>query len=179
MLKRALDIVIAIFWGVISAPLALTIALVIKAESPGPALYPSQRVGKYGKPFFYYRFRTRVGMPPRYTRFGKFIGNLSLDEMPVFWNILKGDLSLVGPRPEVPDKVDLNDPDWQKVLSVRPGLTGLGGLTLMDKYNQTSVKDRIQPEIYYVEHRSFLMDVRILIKTLYLWTRMGHLKGRF
>lgn len=179
MLKRTFDIVVAIFWGIIFAPLALIIALVIKLESLGPAVHPSQRVGKHGKPFFYYRFRTRVGTPPKYTRFGRFIGNLSLDEIPVFWNILKGDLSVVGPRPEVPGRVDLNDPDWQKVLSVRPGLTGLGGLTFMDKYNQTSVKDRIQPEIRYVENQSFLLDMRILAKTLCLWTQMGHLKGRF
>lgn len=178
MLKRAFDIVIAIFWSIVSAPLALVIALVIKIESPGPVVHLSQRVGRYGKPFFYYCFRTRVGTPPLYTRFGKFIGNLSLDEIPVLWNILKGDLSFVGPRPEIPAKVDLNDPDWQKVLSVRPGLTGLGILTFMDKYNQTSVKERIQPEIYYVAHQSFLMDVRILAKTFYMWAQMGHLKGR-
>jgi lipopolysaccharide/colanic/teichoic acid biosynthesis glycosyltransferase len=178
MLKRAFDIVIALFLVVLSAPLALAIALVMKMERPGPIIHASQRMGRLGKPFSYYRFRTRVGTPSIYTRFGKFIGNLSLDEIPGFWNVLKGDLSLVGPRPELPVEVDLNDPDWQKVLSVRPGLTGLGLLTFMDKYNQTSVKERIQPEIRYVEHRSFLMDVRILAKTVYLLTRMGHLKGR-
>ncbi len=179
MVKRAFDIAIATLWSIIAAPFALVIALVLKLESPSPVIYPSQRVGQYGKPFFYYRFRTRAGTLQKYTRFGRFIGNLSLDEIPVLWNILKGDLSFVGPRAEVPAKVDLNDPDWQKVLSVKPGLTGLGGLIFMTKYNQTSVKERIQPEIYYVEHRSFLVDMKILAKTLKLWTQMGHLKGRF
>ncbi len=179
MIKRLFDLAIATLWSVVSAPLALIIALVIKLESPGPVIYPSQRVGRYGKPFLYYRFRTRTGTPPIYTHFGRLIGNLSLDEIPVLWNILIGDLSFVGPRPEVPAKVDLNDPDWQKILSVRPGLTGLGGLTFLDKFNQTSVKERIQPEVYYVAHQSFLMDVRILARTLYKWTQMGHLKGRF
>ena len=178
-LKRVFDIFMALLWGIVFSPLALIIALVNKLESPEPVIYPSQRMGKDGRPFFYYRFRTRAGMPPRYTRFGRVIGNLSLDEIPVLWNILKGDLSFVGPRPEIPTKVDLNDPDWRKVLSVRPGLTGLGGLTFMEKYNQTSVKERIQPEVCYVENRSISMDLQILAKTFSLWVRMGHLKGKF
>lgn len=179
MLKRTFDIVLALFFGVLLAPLALIIALAIKLESPGPVIRLTQRVGRYGKPFFHYRFRTRSGTPPQYTRFGRFIGNLTLDEIPTLWNILKGDLSVVGPRPEHPDKVDLNDPDWQTVLSVRPGWAGLGGLTFLTQYNQTSVKERIQPEIWYVENQSFLLDLQILAKSFYLWTRMGHLKGRF
>jgi sugar transferase EpsL len=179
MLKRTFDIVLAIFFGIILAPLGLIIALVIKLESPGPFIRPVQRVGRHGKPFIHYRFRTRAGTPSKYTRFGRFIGNLTLDEIPTLWNILKGDLSFVGPRPEVPAKVDLNDPDWQRILSVRPGWAGLGGLTFLTKFNQTGVKERIQPEVWYVEHQSFLLDLQILAKSLYLWTRMGHLKGKF
>jgi lipopolysaccharide/colanic/teichoic acid biosynthesis glycosyltransferase len=113
-----------------------------------------------------------------YTRFGRSIGSLSLDEIPVLWNIFKGDLSLFGPRPEVPEKVDLSDPDWQKVLSVRPGLMGLGLLTFRERYNQTSVKERIQPEITYVEHQSLKLDMQIFTKTLFYWLRMGHIKGK-
>lgn len=183
MLKRAFDLILAIILGIIFAPLALIIALVIQLESRGPLLYNSQRVGKGGKLFFYHRLRTAKGSPYKtpwkHTRFGRFIGNLSLDEIPVLWNILKGEMSFVGPRAEKPEKVELTDPAWQKVLSVKPGLTGLGGLRFLDKYNQTSIRDRIQPEVYYAENRSFLLDVQILLKTLYFWVRMGHLKGRF
>lgn len=183
MLKRAFDLFLVIVLGVIFTPLALIIALVIQLESRGPFLYNSQRVGKGGKLFFHHRLRLVKGSPYKspyeHTRFGRFIGNLSLDEIPVLWNILKGEMSFIGPRAEKPEKVELSDPDWQKVLSVKPGLTGLGALTFLGKYNQTSVRDRIQPEVYYAENCSFLLDVQILLKTLYFWVRMGHLKGRF
>ena len=183
MLKRILDIVFAIVFGIILTPLALIIALAIQSEARGPVLYNSERVGKDGKRFFYHRLRRVKGTPGKppyeHTHVGRFIGNLSLDEIPVLWNILKGELSVVGPRPEKPEKVDLDDPDWQKILSVKPGLMSLGGLTFLDKFNQTSVKDRIQPDVYYAENQSFFLDIEILLKTLYFWVRMGHLKGRY
>ena len=183
MLKRVLDIVFAIVLGIILTPLALIIALAIQLEARGPVLYNSERVGKDGKRFFYHRLRRVKGTPGQapyeHTRVGRFIGNLSLDEIPVLWNILKGELSFVGPRPEKPDLVDLDDPDWQKILTVKPGLMSLGGLTFLDKFNQTSVQDRIQPDVYYVENRSIFLDIRILVKTLYFWVRMGHLKGKY
>jgi lipopolysaccharide/colanic/teichoic acid biosynthesis glycosyltransferase len=179
MLKRACDLVFASFWGVLLLPPGLLIAVAIRLESPGPALHATPRLGRFGKEFHYYRFRTRAGTPPQYTRLGRFVGNLSLDEIPVLWNNLQGDLSFVGPRPELPDKVDLSDPDWQKVLSVRPGLMGLGLLTLKDRYNYSSLKERIQPEIDYVEHQSLRLDALILVKTIYWWMRMGHIKGKF
>ena len=183
MLKRVFDLVLATVLGIVFAPLALVLALIIQLESRGPLLFNSRRVGKGGKQFFYHRLRLVKGSPYRtpyeHTRFGRFIGNLSLDEIPALLNVLNGEMSLVGPRAEKPEKVDLSDPDWQKVLSVKPGLFGLGGLTFLDKYNQTSVRDRIQPEVYYVDNRSFLLDTKILLKTLYYWIRMGHVKGRF
>jgi lipopolysaccharide/colanic/teichoic acid biosynthesis glycosyltransferase len=179
MLKRACDLLFASFWGLLLLPLALLIALAIKLETPGPTIHATLRLGRYGKPFSYYRFRTRTGTPPQTTCLGRFIGNLSLDEIPVLWNIFKGDLSFVGPRPEVPEKVDLSDKDWQKVLSVRPGLMGLGLLTFRERYNQTNIKERLQPEINYVEHQSLRLDALILVKTVYFWARMGHIKGRF
>lgn len=160
-------------------PLMILIAIGIKLESPGAAIIGTQRVGKGFKVFAHYRFRTMAGTPLRKTRFGRFIGNLSLDDLPTFWNVVKGDMSLIGPRPEAPEKVDTNDLDWQRVLAIKPGLLGLGMLTFLEQYNQTSVKDRIQPELYYVEHQSLLFDLHILLKSLALWVRMGHLKGRF
>jgi lipopolysaccharide/colanic/teichoic acid biosynthesis glycosyltransferase len=75
--------------------------------------------------------------------------------------------------------VDLGDPDWQKILKVKPGFMSLGGLTFLDKFNHTSVKERIQPDVYYAENQSFLLDMQILIKTCYFWVQMGHLKGKY
>jgi len=183
MLKRILDIIFAIVIGIILTPIGLIIALAILLEARGLVLYNSERVGKDGKQFFYHRLRRAKrtpGKPPyEQTRVGRFIGNLSLDEIPGLWNILKGELSVVGPRPEKPEKVDLDDPDWQKILVGKPGFMSLGGLTLLDKFNQTSVKDRIRPDVYYAENQSFILDIEILIKTLYYWMRMGHLKGKY
>ena len=179
MVKRIFDLIIAIAGSLIFAPLALLISLLIKLESSGPAVISTLRTGKDGLLFHHYRFRTMAGNPPKKTRLGKWIGNLSLDDLPTLYNVLKGDLSIVGPRPESPDKVDLNDPEWRKVLSIKPGLTGLGLLTSRDTYNETSIKDRLEPEIFYVENSSLLFDIQLLSKTLYWWLRMGHIKGRF
>lgn len=183
MVKRVFDLVLAAVLGILFAPLALVLALIIQLESRGPLLFNSRRVGKGGRQFFYHRLRLVKGSPYKtpyeHTRFGRFVGNLSLDEIPALLNVLKGEISFIGPRPEKPEKVDLDDPDWQKVLSVKPGLMSLGGLTFLDKFNQTSVKDRIQPDVYYAENQSFLLDIEILFKTLYFWVRMGHLKGKY
>jgi lipopolysaccharide/colanic/teichoic acid biosynthesis glycosyltransferase len=182
MMKRILDIIFAIVLGIMLTPLALIITLAIQLEARGPVLYNSERVGKDGRRFFYHRLRRTKGTPGKppyeFTRVGRFIGNLSLDEIPMLWNILKGELSFIGPRPEKPEKVDLNDPDWQQILAVKPGLMSLGGLTFPDQFNQTSVKDRIQPDVYYAENQSIQLDMEILFKTLYFWVRMGHLKGK-
>lgn len=178
MFKRLFDIIGALLGLIIALPLMLILALGIKLDSPGPVFIGVTRVGKGGKLFSHYRFRTMAGEPLRKTRFGRFMGNLSLDDIPTLFNVLRGDLSMVGPRPEEPAKVDLADPDWQKVLSVRPGLTGLGLLTFNAQYNQTSVRERIQPEIYYADHSSLLFDLRLLWTTLRMWLRMGHIKGR-
>ena len=178
-MKRILDILIALGILIVSSPLAIMIALGTKLDSPGPVIISTRRVGRGGQLFSHYRFRTMAGSPSQKTRFGRFIGNRSLDDIPTLWNVLRGDMSLIGPRPEVPEKVDLSDATWRKVLSVRPGLSGLGLLTLREHYNQASVQERLQPEVYYAEHSSFLFDVQLMLQTMYWWLRMGHVKGRF
>src|SRR5262249_52568156 len=120
-MKRILDLCVALGILVISLPLALIIAVGIRLDSPGPVIISTRRVGRGGQPFSHYRFRTMAGYPLQKTRFGRLIGNLSLDDLPTLWNVLRGDMSLIGPRPEIPEKVDLADANWQKVLSVRPG----------------------------------------------------------
>jgi lipopolysaccharide/colanic/teichoic acid biosynthesis glycosyltransferase len=119
------------------------------------------------------------GSQLRKTAFGRAIGNLSLDDLPTLLNVLKGDMSIIGPRAEVPGKVYLDSIEWRKVLSVRPGLTGLGAITYLSAYNSTPVSELIGPEVYYVEHQSLLLDLRILGGTILWLARTGHLKGHF
>jgi lipopolysaccharide/colanic/teichoic acid biosynthesis glycosyltransferase len=184
--KRLLDIAVALVCMVLLAPLAVVIGLGVKLTSPGPIMISTMRVGRGGRLFRHYRFRTMpVGThgsaspQPNKTPFGRAIGNLSLDDLPTLVNVLKGDMSIVGPRPEVPEKVDLQSALWQKVLTARPGLMGLGALTHLSAYNSTPVSERILPEVYYVEHQSLLLDLKVIGRTIYWLLRMGHLKGRF
>lgn len=178
-MKRAFDLMVVVIIGLIAAPIALVVALAVKLEGRGPIVVGLERVGQSGKRFQHYRFRTMAGTPLRKTRLGRIIGNLSLDDLPTLWNVIKGDLSVVGPRPEAPDQVDLDDPRWQQVLSVKPGLIGLGILTLREHYHVTSVQERLKPEVTYVERQSLWLDMRLLLRTIYWWLRMGHIKGRF
>ena len=178
-MKRIFDVLTALIVGMIVAPIALIVALSIWLERRGPVIIYTERVGQFGRLFKHYRFRTMAGEPLRKTRLGRSIGNLSLDDIPSLWNILKGDLSIVGPRPETPDKVDLLDPRWQKILSVEPGLTGMAILSLRGDYNSASVQERIKPELEYVERQSFWLDMQLIFHTIYWWLRMGHVKGRF
>jgi len=135
-------------------------------------------VGLRGRVFQHYRFRKMKGEPPKLTRFGRFISSLSLDDLPTLLNVIKGDLSLVGPRPFAPEEVNLHDPVWKAVLSVKPGLTGLSLLMLKGRYNQATLSERLQPELWYAEHGSFRTDMQILGATLVAWLRMGHVKGK-
>jgi sugar transferase EpsL len=177
--KRAFDLTVVTLLGIITLPVVLIVALAIKLEGRGPIIIGLERVGQYGKRFQHYRFRTMAGTPLRKTPLGRVIGNLSLDDLPTLWNIAKDDLSVVGPRPEVPEKVDLHNPDWQKVLSVKPGLTGIGLVTLRERHNSTSVQERLKLDLLYVERQSFWLDIQLLVQTLYWWVRMGHIKGKF
>ena len=136
-------------------------------------------VGRGGRLVEHYRFRTMTGQLLRKPRFGRLIGNLILDDLPTLWNVIRGDICQTGPRPELREKVDLGDPGWQQILTVRPGLSGLDALTFLDRYNQTSIKDRIQPDGYYALYYSWRLDLALLVRTLFRLLHMGHLKGRF
>lgn len=173
------DLAVALVCTCLFAVPAALIAIAIKVESRGPILIATKRVGKGGRVFSHYRFRTMSGSPLRKTRLGRFIGNLSLDDIPTLMNVWRGDLSIIGPKPEAPENVDLTSPNWQRVLSVRPGLSGLGLLTYLADYNKTAVSERIKPEVYYVEHQSLRFDTLLLFRTFRAWLRMGHLKGKF
>lgn len=162
---------------VLAIPMAI-IAAKIKFESPGPVIYSQRRVGKKGKIFNVYKFRSMytdaevrgarwaVGDDPRVTPFGKFMREKRIDEIPQFWNIVKGDMSLIGPRPERPafcQEFEKRIHGWNFRTSVRPGLSGLA--QVMGGYNLLP-KEKVVLDLEYIEHRSIVMDLKIILKTL-------------
>src|SRR3989344_2156299 len=178
--KRLMDIALVLLGLIVALPIMAIVALVIKINSSGPALYVSERIGRGGKPFKIYKFRTMVinadkmGGPstaaddPRLTKIGLFLKKFQLDELPQLFNVLKGDMSLVGPRPEVPYYVDMMSADEkQTILSVRPGMTDwaslwnfhegeiLRGATDPEKEYQEKIRpEKIRLQMQYVREKS-------------------------
>jgi len=179
VLKRFLDIVFAVLLIVLLSPFMAVIALLIKLEDHGPVLFKQERLGKDGKIFVLYKFRTmvvnaeKVGAgifleerDPRITRIGKWLRELSLDELPQLFNILKGDMSFVGPRPPLPffpKRYDEYEEWVKKRFTVRPGITGwaqVNGRNLIDWY------DRFKLDVWYVDHWSLWLDAKIVFLTI-------------
>ncbi len=173
--ERALDVVVASFGLVVVSPLLALAALAIKLEDRGPVLYRQQRVGKDGVDFWLLKLRTMVvgaekigaGLAvnrgdSRITRVGRLLRRLSLDELPQLWNILRGDMSIVGPRPTLRHQVDSYTPQQRRRLEVKPGLTGWAQVN-----GRASLPwdQRIELDVWYVEHRSIWLDLRILART--------------
>ena len=174
-MTRALDLAIASLALALCSPLLLAAAIAIRVESPGPVIYRHARVGRHGQPFELLKLRTMVqgaermgaGLyiepgDARITRSGRFLRRFSLDELPNLVNVLRGELSVVGPRPTVAEQVQRYTPHQRRRLDVRPGITGWaqvnGRLTL-------SWPERIELDVWYVEHRSLALDLRILART--------------
>ena len=178
-MKRLVDLLVVTLALVALSPVMVVIAGGVRLSTGGPVLRRTPRFGRGGRVFPHYRFRTMSGDPLEPTRFGRFIGNLSLDELPSLWNVFRGHLTLIGPRPARIEEVKLDDPGWQTVLSVTPGLVSPSGLTYLEQFNAQDVRDRIEPDIQYVEQRAWTTDVRLLAKALYLSLTRGNLKGRF
>ncbi len=190
MAKRALDLLISIFGLFLLSPLLLLLALWIKLDSPGPILYRGQRVGKDGRPFHMYKFRTMVlgaerrgpavtyRDDPRITPAGRFLRQTKLDELPQLLNVLRGEMSLVGPRPEDPTYVALYTPEQRLVLSVKPGITGptqleyrdeaslLQGEGVDEEYVTRLMPEKLKLDLEYVRTRSLLLDLKILWRTV-------------
>lgn len=179
MLKRIFDVGCASALLVICAPLMGVIAILIRHESAGPIIIATERVGRGGRHFAHYRFRTMAGTPAQKTPVGRLLGNCSLDDIPTLWNILRGDMSFVGPLPTAPEQVDMSDPLWQTILAIRPGLTSASLLALRAQYMQTAAPIRLRIDYDYACRTSFALDCTLIIRTLIWWLRMGHLKGRF
>jgi lipopolysaccharide/colanic/teichoic acid biosynthesis glycosyltransferase len=191
MSKRLFDVLAATAGLIVLAPVMLAIALWIRLDSPGPALYRQRRVGRHGRLFDIYKFRTMVqrpddgrqltvGQDPRITRAGRFLRRTKLDELPQLLNVVQGTMSLVGPRPEVPRYVDRYPPEVrQTVLSVAPGITDLAAILYKDEndilgrapdperaYVETILPVKLAYYERYVRERSFWLDLRIIFRTL-------------
>jgi len=174
-MSRALDIVLAGIGLALSAPLLVIAAVAIKLDSRGPVIYRQRRVGKDGRRFEVYKLRTMrpgadpvgVGTPvleddPRVTRVGRMLRRFSLDEIPNLFNVLRGELAIVGPRPTLAAQVDLYTERQRRRLEVRPGITGWAQVN-----GRAGIpwEERIELDIWYVDNRSLALDLRILGRT--------------
>jgi lipopolysaccharide/colanic/teichoic acid biosynthesis glycosyltransferase len=173
--KRILDVAIASSVGVVVSPLLAGIAAAIKLETPGPVFFRQLRIGRHGRPFEILKYRSLVDVPPRdpadylisasdprITRVGAFLRRWSLDELPQLWNVLRGDMSIVGPRPTLAYQVERYDDFQRRRLEVRPGVTGWAQIS---GRNELPWPERIELDVWYVDHRSFWLDLRILAAT--------------
>src|SRR5262249_50484711 len=172
--KRVGDVVGSLLLMVIGAPVFLLLWALVKLDSKGPAIFRQQRVGQHGAAFQMLKFRTMyadapqyerspsVSSDPRITRFGKFLRRTSLDELPQLINVLRGEMSLVGPRPEMPFIVSTYNLWQRQRLEVKPGLTGLWQLSGDRAF---LIHENLEYDLYYIQHRNFFMDLAILLHT--------------
>jgi len=172
-IKRLLDLLVALVALVALAPTMTFIALLVRVKHGSPVLFKQQRPGLHGRPFTLYKFRTMteatgpdgslLPAAKRLTPFGRVLRSTSLDELPELWNLLRGDMSLVGPRPLLVDYLPLYTPEQARRHGVRPGVTGLAQIS---GRNTLSWENRFALDIWYVDHLSFLLDVKIILKTV-------------
>ncbi len=181
MAKRAVDVLGALFGLLVSSPFMLLAAILVKATSPGPVIFKQERVGLHNKPFYMYKFRTMelqkpsqekkawtVKDDPRVTKVGKVLRKTSLDELPQFFNILAGEMSLVGPRPERPlfvEKFKEEIPRYMIKHQVRPGLTGWAQIN--GYRGDTSIRKRVEYDIFYIENWTMSLDIKIMFLTIF------------
>lgn len=173
--KRVLDIFIALAAMVILSPVLVAIGIIIRLSSKGPVVFKQQRAGKNGRPFVFYKFRTmtldvdpfgpspKSGEDRRLTKVGKFLREFSLDELPQLFNVLKGDMSIIGPRPLYLSQI----PEWserqKKRLLIKPGLTGLAQIQGRAELTR---EEKLELDVKYVENIGFLTDIRIMLATI-------------
>lgn len=184
--KRLFDILFSSFALLLFSPLFLFIAILIKIDSPGPIFYISKRMGRNSVPFWIWKFRSmyidaekrkqdlltashrdgplfKIKNDPRITRVGKFLRRFSLDELPQLWNVVKGEMSLIGPRPHLPDEIEKYKREHRRVLAAKPGITGLAQVS---GRSDLSFEDEIFFDLFYLQNASALLDAKIFFKTL-------------
>ncbi len=180
IVKRAIDIILCLIGLVIALPIMVIVGIAIKLESKGPIIYKQERVGLEGRTFTIYKLRSmyidaeKNGAQwackddPRVTKVGRFIRKTRIDELPQLINILKGDMSIVGPRPERPIltyKFNEEIPGFVNRLQVKPGLTGWAQVT--GGY-ELSPKEKLEKDMYYIENQSLWLDFKIMFKTIFI-----------
>jgi undecaprenyl phosphate N,N'-diacetylbacillosamine 1-phosphate transferase len=178
-LKALLDLTVAWLMFLMLSPLFYGLAVLIRLDSPGPVFYRQERIGKDGKPFIAYKFRSMVDQATtmglglnvavddfRITRMGRFLRNSSLDELPQLINIIKGEMSLVGPRPTLGDQVAAYNDFQLRRLLVKPGITGWAQI---NGRNAIPWEERIKLDVWYVDNWSLKLDLFILLRTLRVW----------
>jgi lipopolysaccharide/colanic/teichoic acid biosynthesis glycosyltransferase len=190
VLKRSCDVVVSSFGLVLLAPFLAIVAALIKMDSPGPVFFRQERIGQGLRKFKIYKFRTMVvdapqkggaltiGDDPRITRVGRILRKSKIDELPQLINVLWGEMTLVGPRPEVPRYVNLFRRDYEEILRVRPGITDLASLKYRDEspllavadpeqeYVRAILPDKIALAKEYVRQSSFFFDLSLMVKTV-------------
>ncbi len=181
LIKRLIDIIGSIIALILFSPIMLIVAILVKKSSPGPIFFAQERIGLGNKPFKMYKFRSMGVQDPkkeakewttkndvRVTPVGRVIRKTSLDELPQFWNVLKGDMSLIGPRPERPlfvEKFKEEIPRYMIKHQVRPGITGWAQVNGFR--GDTSIRSRIEHDLYYIENWSLGLDIKILFLTFF------------
>jgi lipopolysaccharide/colanic/teichoic acid biosynthesis glycosyltransferase len=189
LIKRLFDLLIAVPATIVLLPVIAIIAVVIRLTSKGPAIFRQQRAGKNAKPFTFYKFRTmrvdvdafgpspKSAQDPRLTRIGRFLREYSLDELPQLFNVLKGDMSVVGPRPLYISQVSEWNKRQEKRLLVKPGLTGLAQISGRAGLTQ---EEKLELDVKYVESESFFTDIRIMLATFgQVFGRKGIYENRY
>ncbi|MDI6810031.1 MAG: sugar transferase [Candidatus Eisenbacteria bacterium] len=184
--KRMLDVAASAVALILCIPVYLAIAIAVKLDSRGPVFYTSTRLGFKGKPFLFYKIRSmyegahesrkkllhlnevdgpvfKLSNDPRVTRVGAFLRKTSLDELPQLFNVLRGDMSLVGPRPPIPEEVEMYEPWERRRLDVKPGLTCLWQIS---GRSTLGFKEWMRLDIEYIRNQSFWTDIRLLIRTI-------------
>ncbi|MCW5800454.1 MAG: sugar transferase [Nitrospira sp.] len=191
MSKRIFDFLISLVGIIVLLPIFFMIGILIKFNSPGPVLYTQERIGKRFHPFWIYKFRTMapkaelggsltVGNDARITGIGRFLRQAKIDELPQLFNVIRGEMSLVGPRPEIRRYVEMFRDDYAEILSVRPGITDLASIKYRNEaamlgqvndpellYVTGILPDKIRLAKAYLRHASFFADLSILMKTLF------------
>lgn len=191
IIKRVCDFILSLIGIIVLSPIFIIVSIAIKLDSKGKILFLQKRVGRYGKEFDIYKFRTMVsdaerlgkqitvGNDNRITKVGSFLRKYKIDELPQLFNVLKGDMSLVGPRPEVPKYVKLYSDEQKKVLNVRPGITDMASLRYKDEneilgkvdnpeeyYINVIMKDKLKLNLEYIEKSNIFFDLYLIIKTV-------------
>jgi len=181
IMKRIFDMLFSSLVLIVGFPVFLVLALVTKISSPGPVFYKQQRIGKEGRPFYIYKFRSmhvnaeKYGPQlasdndPRVTRWGRFMRRSHLDELPQFWNVLKGEMAVVGPRPErefFVNEIVRKAPEYRKLFRIKPGITSIGQVTYGYAETVDQMCDRMAFDLSYLARMSLRTDLSIIFQTV-------------